>query len=251
MKALKFSHAQAEDILAGKLNVTWRINDDKDISVDDTVEFIDKKDGQAFGTALINQVTIKRFAELSLDDVDAITTIKKYYGDDIAPNLHIKIVHFSFSPYPYLRSAAGTNLRLGIDVVKMYADGGSRGNPGHSASGFVLYDADDNVVKKDGFYLGITTNNQAEYQALKSGLEEAKKFRVKHVDVYMDSLLVINQMKGIYKVKNRDLWPIHQAIRDLCTTFEKVTFTHVPRALNKEADAMVNEVLDRHEKRPR
>lgn len=128
--------------------------------------------------------------------------------------------------------------------IKLYADGGSRGNPGPSASGYVLLDMDDSIIFKSGVYLGITTNNQAEYQALKYGLEEAQKLGAREVDVYMDSLLVINQMKGIFKVKNRDLWPIHEAIKEIAATFKKVRYTHVPRELNKLADAEVNEVLD-------
>jgi ribonuclease HI/pterin-4a-carbinolamine dehydratase len=128
--------------------------------------------------------------------------------------------------------------------IKLYADGGSRGNPGPSASGYVLMDMDDSIIFKSGVYLGITTNNQAEYQALKYGLEEAQKLGAREVDVYMDSLLVINQMKGIFKVKNRDLWPIHEAIKEQAKFFKKVRYTHVPRELNKLADAEVNEVLD-------
>lgn len=128
--------------------------------------------------------------------------------------------------------------------IKLYADGGSRGNPGPSASGYVLMDMNNSIIFKSGVYLGITTNNQAEYQALKYGLEEAAKLGAREVDIYMDSLLVINQMKGIYKVKNRDLWPIYEAIKDLASRFKKVRFTHVPRELNKLADAEVNEVLD-------
>jgi len=128
--------------------------------------------------------------------------------------------------------------------IKLFTDGGSRGNPGPSASGFVLLDMQDKVIFKGGLYLGITTNNQAEYTALKLGLEEAKKRNVQEVHVYMDSLLVVNQMKGIFKVKNRDLWPIHDAIKTLAKDFQKVSFNHVPRELNKLADGMVNEILD-------
>lgn len=128
--------------------------------------------------------------------------------------------------------------------IKIYADGGSRGNPGPSASGYVIMDMDDHVLHESGTYLGITTNNQAEYQALKFGLEYASKHGAREVDVYMDSLLVINQVKGIFKVKNRDLWPIHAAIQELAKLFAKVTYTHVPRELNKLADAQVNICLD-------
>lgn len=133
---------------------------------------------------------------------------------------------------------------LHYEKVKLYGDGGSRGNPGPSASGFVILDMNGKVLVDKGLYLGITTNNQAEYTALKLGLEEAKKMAVKEVEVYMDSMLVVNQMKGIFKIKNRDLWPIHDAIKDLVQQFKRVSFTHVPRELNKLADAAVNRALD-------
>lgn len=131
-----------------------------------------------------------------------------------------------------------------VKELKLFADGGSRGNPGPSASGFVLLDMNDHEIYKNGLYLGVTTNNQAEYQALKLGLEEAKKRGAREVHVFLDSLLVINQMKGIFKIKNRDLWPIHQSIVELIKDFKKVNFTHVPRELNKLADRMVNDILN-------
>lgn len=130
------------------------------------------------------------------------------------------------------------------EEVKLFGDGGSRGNPGPSASGFVILDMEDTVLVDKGVYLGITTNNQAEYTALKLGLEEALRMGVRQIHVYMDSLLVVNQMKGIFKVKNRDLWPIHDAIKGMAAKFDKISFNHVPREFNKLADAAVNRALD-------
>jgi ribonuclease HI/pterin-4a-carbinolamine dehydratase len=129
-------------------------------------------------------------------------------------------------------------------LVKIFADGGSRGNPGPSASGYVIFDEDDNLIVQKGAYLGITTNNQAEYTALKLAVENAVSLGAREVQIFMDSLLVINQMKGIFKVKNRDLWPLNESIKDTCKKFRKVTFQHVPRELNKLADAEVNKALD-------
>jgi ribonuclease HI len=101
------------------------------------------------------------------------------------------------------------------------------------------------VLEAGSEYLGFTTNSQAEYQALRLGLETAlQKFQARRVHVYMDSLLVVNQMKRIFKVKNRDLWPVHDAVQQLLSQFEKVSFDHVPRELNKLADAEVNKCLD-------
>lgn len=132
-----------------------------------------------------------------------------------------------------------------LTEVKLYADGGSRGNPGPSASGFVILSTEGETIYKNGEYLGITTNNQAEYQALRLGLEAAlHMFGARTVHVYMDSLLVINQMKGTFKVRNRDLWPVHDAVQKLVKKFIQVDFNHIPRELNKLADAEVNKCLD-------
>jgi len=128
--------------------------------------------------------------------------------------------------------------------AKLYADGGSRGNPGPSAGGFVLFDSNDNIIEESGKYLGLTTNNQAEYHSLKGGMEAAVRLGIRSLDVYMDSLLVVNQMKGVYKIRNRDLWPIHHAIKELLPKFESVHFHHIPRELNKHADSLVNKTLD-------
>ena len=128
--------------------------------------------------------------------------------------------------------------------VKLYCDGGSRGNPGASAGGFVILDMQNNVLRQSGKFLGIATNNYAEYHSLKGGLEMCQSQGSQTVDVYMDSLLVINQMKGLFKVKHETLIPIHTAIKKLLPGFKKVTFTHVPRELNKLADEQVNITLD-------
>ncbi len=136
------------------------------------------------------------------------------------------------------------DVQVSLERVKLYADGGSRGNPGPSSSGFVVLDKDDKIIVDKGVYLGLTTNNQAEYTALKLGLEECIKLKCTRVDVFMDSLLVINQMKGIYKIKNRELWPIYNNIKNLINNFDEVNFQHVPREFNKLADAAVNRALD-------
>ena len=129
-------------------------------------------------------------------------------------------------------------------TAKLYADGGSRGNPGPSASGYVILDMKDTVVKSEGIYMGITTNNQAEYRALLAGLESALVLGIRNLHVYMDSLLVINQVQGIWKIKNADFMPIYDEIHALLKQFDHVALAHVPRALNKLADEQVNICLD-------
>jgi len=130
--------------------------------------------------------------------------------------------------------------------VIIYSDGGSRGNPGPSASGFVLMDSRENILHEGGMYLGVTTNNQAEYHGVRLGLEKAIEMGARTVDFRIDSLLVVNQMNGTYKIKNRDIWPINERIRELILKFDKVTFSHVKREYNQLADGMVNKILNAH-----
>lgn len=132
------------------------------------------------------------------------------------------------------------------DTVVIYTDGGSRGNPGPSASGYVIMNNAKEVIAKGGEYVGITTNNQAEYHGVRLALEKALELNLKNIDFCLDSMLVVNQMNGVYTIKNRDLWPINERIRRLMSKFDKVSFRHVPRELNQLADAEVNRALDAH-----
>lgn len=264
MKTLKLDHQLAALVQQGKKTSTWRLFDDKDLSVNDEVKLVDKVDPakpetwKVIGTARINTVIQKRLEDIGPADYEGhekfasseemLKTYRKYYGDDVNLETIVKIIRFDFNNRTEKTDVSVVTNTPYLTEIKLYADGGSRGNPGPSASGFAVMDMEDRIVVKKGTYLGVTTNNQAEYQALKSGLEEASRMRAQIVHVYMDSLLVVNQMLGIFKVKNRDLWPIHSAIKEIATSFKKVTFTHVPRQLNKVADAAVNEALDYEEK---
>lgn len=260
MKKLKFEHNLAALVIKGDKTTTWRLFDDKDLTVGDDVELIDKvkpdkpETWKPFGTAHLTKIIEKPIGEINESDTerhekyqsadDLLETFREYYGSNVTPKTAVKIISFDFKPLGSGKVHKENPTAARVESIKLYADGGSRGNPGPSASGYVLLDMEDNILVDKGVYLGLTTNNQAEYQALKFGLEEAVKMRAKKVDVYMDSLLVINQMKGIFKVRNRDLWPIHEAIKRLAATFEHITFTHVPRELNKLADTAVNRSLD-------
>lgn len=130
-----------------------------------------------------------------------------------------------------------------VDAI-IYSDGGSRGNPGPSAAGFVIISPDQELIEQGGEYIGITNNSQAEYHGVRLGLERAIEIGLKRVDFRVDSMLVVNQLNGIYKVKNRELWPIYDRIKKLVGEFESVRFSHVKREFNRLADSMVNKVLD-------
>jgi ribonuclease HI len=126
----------------------------------------------------------------------------------------------------------------------LFGDGGSRGNPGPAASGIVLYDERGIVVREVGEYLGIATNNVAEWTALIIGLETAAALGVSALEVRMDSELVVKQVNGIYKVKHPALIPLHAKARTLVRKFAMIHIAHVRRNQNAAADAVVNAVLD-------
>ena len=132
---------------------------------------------------------------------------------------------------------------------KLFTDGGARGNPGPSAIGCVLY---INEQKVDSFSecIGKGTNNQAEYKALLIGLELAQKNKVEELDCFLDSELVVKQLNKEYKVKDAELAKIFVKIWNLVQEFKKVTFAHVRREQNKEADALVNKALESLKDRP-
>ncbi len=127
----------------------------------------------------------------------------------------------------------------------MRCDGGSRGNPGPGALGFVLSDPSGAEVEARGEYLGHVTNNVAEYRSLIAGLEAAMRHGARPLRVAMDSELVVRQMTGQYRVKNAGLKPLHGQAQEAVRKLGRVRWTSVPREDNGRADALVNEALDR------
>ena len=120
----------------------------------------------------------------------------------------------------------------------LHTDGGARGNPGPAGIGVVLkVGAKEHLFKK---YIGEATNNQAEYQALLLGLEKAKEEGVTEVECYLDSELVVKQLKRQYRVKDKDLAVLFVKIWNLMSGFKKVSFHHVMREQNKLAYQLVN-----------
>jgi ribonuclease HI len=130
----------------------------------------------------------------------------------------------------------------------LFADGGSRGNPGPAASGAVLFDESGAVLREVGTYLGVATNNVAEWTGLLTGLEAAIELGVDDIAVRLDSELVVKQISGVYRVKNEGLIPLHAKAKVLLRKFAHVDVQHVRRKLNTAADALVNQVLDAHRK---
>jgi len=135
----------------------------------------------------------------------------------------------------------------------LYTDGGARGNPGPAAAGVVVYDAKLKEIDKFAHYLGVATNNQAEYQALILGLGRIQKIvgdthkvAETSVEVFMDSELIVKQLSGEYRVKNKDLKSLVAKAEELIAGFASVKFRHILRDKNTLADKLLNRELDRH-----
>ena len=134
-----------------------------------------------------------------------------------------------------------------LDEVYVYTDGGSRGNPGPAAIGAVVYDMSVTPPKRLAVVserIGVTTNNVAEYRAVIGGLEAAAPFNARRLHLRADSKLVVEQLRGSWKVKQDHLRPLHQQARQLLARYAEVDVQHVPREDNTDADALVNAALD-------
>jgi len=128
--------------------------------------------------------------------------------------------------------------------ARLSTDGGARGNPGPAASAYVLEAEDGTVLAAHGQAIGVATNNVAEYRALVEGLAKAAELQVNELEVVSDSELLVNQMRGDYKVKNEALRKLHEQATVLAEGFDKVTYKAVRREHNELADRLVNEALD-------
>jgi ribonuclease HI len=131
--------------------------------------------------------------------------------------------------------------------ARLFTDGGSRGNPGPAAYGYVLETEDGTVLAAHGEAIGRATNNVAEYRALVEGLRKAAALELDEVEVISDSELLVHQMRGDYKVKNEALRELWLDANDLERKLGKVTYTAVRREHNELADRLVNEALDADE----
>ncbi len=128
--------------------------------------------------------------------------------------------------------------------ARLSTDGGSRGNPGPAAYGYVLESDDGHVLDARGEAIGTATNNVAEYRGLIAGLESAVQRGVDELEVVSDSELLVKQMRGEYKVKNETLRTLQSEAAELAAGLKSVTYTAVRRAQNELADRLVNEALD-------
>ena len=131
-----------------------------------------------------------------------------------------------------------------MDKLTVYVDGASWGNPGPASIGILLKDELGVVKTEISRSIGYATNNQAEYRALIVALEEAARMGTEHVDILMDSELVVRQVRGVYKTRNEKLKPLLSRVKELLNLFLSYTITHVPREQNASADSLAKKALD-------
>ena len=145
---------------------------------------------------------------------------------------------------PKLRQIGGEQVAPESDAATVYTDGASRGNPGPSGIGYYIIGTDGRELKRGGEFLGMSNSRLAEYYGLKEGIEQAIELGLKRVSFISDNLMMVNQMNGVYKVKNQDLMQVYMDVLELLKKLDGYSFTHVPRSQNSEADAEANRVID-------
>lgn len=132
-----------------------------------------------------------------------------------------------------------------INHIEIYIDGAARGNPGESGIGVLIRtgeDGDREITK----FLGTKTNNQAEYTALITALEAAQDLKNKQIKIFTDSLLVANQINGLWKVKHPEIIPLNQKAKSLFKDYKDISIQHIPREKNSEADRLANLAIDEY-----
>jgi len=134
-------------------------------------------------------------------------------------------------------------------LMTAHIDGGARGNPGPAAYGVIVRNSDGKIVEELGKYLGLQTNNFAEYSGLLAALEYAQQEKLSALKVFSDSELLVKQMKGQYKVKSPGLIALYERARTLARQLQHFSIEHVRREKNRDADRMVNQVLDQQERK--
>lgn len=140
--------------------------------------------------------------------------------------------------------SAHVSPRETVNGVTVNVDGASRGNPGPSGIGYCIHDENGQIIEQGGEFIGFATSRVAEYYAMRKGIERALELGHKTVRFISDSLMVVNQLNGIFHVKNQDIVPIYEDIQAKLREFDAVSFTHVARSQNAIADHEANVAID-------
>lgn len=172
-------------------------------------------------------------------------TAYKYIKDVTNPSVRLHETTISVLEIEEGKVAPGhTPARDTANAITINVDGASRGNPGPSGIGYCIYDNNGQTIERKGEFIGFATSRVAEYYAMRKGIERAIELGYKTVRFISDSLMVVNQLNGIFHVKNQDILPIYRDIQQKLNQFDAVSFTHVPRSQNAVADSEANNAID-------
>ncbi len=174
---------------------------------------------------------INHFINFLIDNIDDLTFFKEQPSTD-----KTEIVNF-------LKEISADSPKKSHKSIKIFSDGASRNNPGEAGAGFIFLDEDDTIIFKDKKFLGIKSNNEAEYLALIFALESLNKFDCKVINIFLDSELVVKQIKGVYKVRDSKLQELYSKANNYLKNYN-FTISHIPRERNKLADKLANEAID-------
>lgn len=168
----------------------------------------------------------------------------KYIKDFTTANVHLNEASVSvFEIIEGRVNSSRISSRDTASAASVYVDGASHGNPGPSGIGYRIMSPAGQVIEQGGEFIGFATSRVAEYYAMKNGIEHAIKQDLKSARFFSDSLMVVNQLNGIFTIKNPDLIPIYDDIQKLLENFESVSFTHIPRSENTVADTEANAAI--------
>ena len=209
---------------------------------------------------------------LAPEDSSQISNLYIIYEININPNVKPS-PHDRYTAYKYLKNSTKPGIKLSFtsatvleieegkviserisprdtaNSVTIHVDGASRGNPGPSGIGYCIYDSGGQIIEKNGEFIGFATSRLAEYYAMRKGIERAIELGYKTARFVSDSLMVVNQLNGIFNIKNHDIMPIYYDIEQKLQNFDAVSFTHVPRSKNVIADSEANHAIDQTLKR--
>lgn len=214
------------------------------IELKDVVTFLAPQgSSQLSNLYIIYSIKLKQDTKISPQDR---YTAYKYIKMDELAGYHLDEASLAALEIETHGSDSKVNYKNVANSATVYVDGCSRGNPGPSGVGYYISGPNGEVLACGGEFIGFATSRVAEYYALKTGCEKAIELGLKSVRFVGDSLMMINQMNGIYKIKNRDIIAIYDDIQRLLKNFEACAFTHVAREQNARADEQANLAVNRH-----
>ena len=238
---IKFGE-QPEEAMARSLSEYTGLSAET-ITLRDVITFLALEDSSRLSNLyIVYDITIN--SQKKPEPRDRYTSYK-YIKDHSNKSIHLNEASCSVFEIMESKTNSGRlSARETASSVTIYVDGASRGNPGPSGIGRCVVNSNGEIIDRGGEFIGFATSRVAEYQAMRSGIQYAINNGIKTARFISDSLMVVNQLNGIFKVKNNDIRPIYNEILELIERFDAVSFTHVSRSENVIADSEANRAID-------